>query len=432
MSRILAEPGPQPSRYVVMNRSDGNDSDVCSPNLTSGALDIESVSPELQAAVAASPRSSADPDDRGDRRRRDPAGVVVGSVVEVPNAGAYDLYFIYPMEQEVATMGLIGRRVRRRRHHPHPARRRRRLGRDPPGRQAGAPRRRGRPAAVRGQAQRADADPRRGRPRPPRHVVQRHGRQPPVADPPARGAERRAAAVRLRRLARAAHPPDDDPDGGRPIHESREDFEPTVGRSAELLAGELDRFEDLLSDLLEISRFDAGAAALDVDPVDLRGTIAKVVEAARPLAERRGSIVTCTPPTSRPRPRSTSAGSSGSCATCSSTPSSTARAGRSTSTSRSATTPSRWSSRTTASACAPGRRPTCSPGSGAPTRPGPAPPVAPAWACRSRSRTPGCTTAGCRPGASAGVGSRFRLTLPQRAGDTLHGSPLPLSPTEDP
>ena len=76
------------------------------------------------------------------------------------------------------------------------------------------------------------------------------------------------------------------------IHESREDFEPTVGRSAELLAGELDRFEDLLADLLEISRFDAGAAALDVEPVDLRGTIEKVVEAARPLAERRGSTVT--------------------------------------------------------------------------------------------------------------------------------------------
>ena len=31
-----------------------------------------------------------------------------------------------------------------------------------------------------------------------------------------------------------------------------------------------------------------------------------------------------------------------------------------------------------------------------------------------------------------GVGSRFRLTVPQRAGETLHGSPLPLSPTEDP
>ena len=30
-----------------------------------------------------------------------------------------------------------------------------------------------------------------------------------------------------------------------------------------------------------------------------------------------------------------------------------------------------------------------------------------------------------------GVGSRFRLTLPQRAGETLHGSPLALSPSEE-
>ena len=72
------------------------------------------------------------------------------------------------------------------------------------------------------------------------------------------------------------------------IHESRR-ASTLVARSAELLAGELDRFEALLADLLEISRFDAGAAALDVEPVDLQGTITKVVEAARPLAERRGS-----------------------------------------------------------------------------------------------------------------------------------------------
>ena len=71
------------------------------------------------------------------------------------------------------------------------------------------------------------------------------------------------------------------------IHESRTGFDPSVARSAELLAGELDRFEALLSDLLEISRFDAGAAALEIEPVDLCSTVAKVVEAARPLAERR-------------------------------------------------------------------------------------------------------------------------------------------------
>src|ERR1035437_4789451 len=47
------------------------------------------------------------------------------------------------------------------------------------------------------------------------------------------------------------------------LHEHRREFEPSVGRSAELLATQLDRFESLLADLLEISRIDAGAAQLE-------------------------------------------------------------------------------------------------------------------------------------------------------------------------
>src|SRR5690606_16703691 len=50
---------------------------------------------------------------------------------------------------------------------------------------------------------------------------------------------------------------------GEVLHEARHQFDPAVARSAELLATQLDRFEDLLADLLEISRFDAGAASLD-------------------------------------------------------------------------------------------------------------------------------------------------------------------------
>jgi two-component system sensor histidine kinase MtrB len=76
------------------------------------------------------------------------------------------------------------------------------------------------------------------------------------------------------------------------IYDSRSGFEPAVARSAELLRGELDRFEELLADLLEISRFDAGAAALDVDATDVRDSVARAVEAARPIAERWGSAVT--------------------------------------------------------------------------------------------------------------------------------------------
>ncbi|WP_200307890.1 MtrAB system histidine kinase MtrB [Streptomyces adelaidensis] len=75
------------------------------------------------------------------------------------------------------------------------------------------------------------------------------------------------------------------------IHDARVDFDPVTARSAELLADQLDRFESLLADLLEISRFDAGAAALEAEPIDLRAVVRKVVSGAEPLAERKGTRV---------------------------------------------------------------------------------------------------------------------------------------------
>jgi two-component system sensor histidine kinase MtrB len=78
------------------------------------------------------------------------------------------------------------------------------------------------------------------------------------------------------------------------IHEAREDFDPVTARSAELLADQLDRFESLLSDLLEISRFDAGAAALEAEPIDLREVVRRVVGGAEPLAERKGTRIRIT------------------------------------------------------------------------------------------------------------------------------------------
>jgi two-component system sensor histidine kinase MtrB len=73
------------------------------------------------------------------------------------------------------------------------------------------------------------------------------------------------------------------------IHDARVDFDPVTARSAELLADQLDRFETLLADLLEISRFDAGAAALEAEPIDLREVVRRVVSGAEPLAERKGT-----------------------------------------------------------------------------------------------------------------------------------------------
>ncbi|MFI9356938.1 MtrAB system histidine kinase MtrB [Streptomyces lydicus] len=75
------------------------------------------------------------------------------------------------------------------------------------------------------------------------------------------------------------------------IHDARDEFDPATARSAELLWGQLDRFESLLAELLEISRFDAGAAALEAEPIDLRDVVHRVIEGAEPLAERKGSRI---------------------------------------------------------------------------------------------------------------------------------------------
>lgn len=70
------------------------------------------------------------------------------------------------------------------------------------------------------------------------------------------------------------------------LHEARGNFPPHVARSAELLRAELDRFESLLTDLLEISRYDAGAAVLDSEPTDLGALVARVAAGMYSLAER--------------------------------------------------------------------------------------------------------------------------------------------------
>ncbi len=71
------------------------------------------------------------------------------------------------------------------------------------------------------------------------------------------------------------------------LHSARDELSLAPARSAELLTTQLDRFEDLLADLLEISRFDAGAAMLDAESVDVRDVVTLAVEQAGPLAERR-------------------------------------------------------------------------------------------------------------------------------------------------
>jgi len=76
---------------------------------------------------------------------------------------------------------------------------------------------------------------------------------------------------------------------GEMIYAARQSFDPATKRSAELLSTQLDRFEDLLADLLEISRYDAGAAVLDAEGRDVRDVVLRTVDNVVTLAARKGS-----------------------------------------------------------------------------------------------------------------------------------------------
>ena len=247
-----------------------------------------------------------------------------------------------------------------------------------------------------------------------RRLLQPDGGEPAAADPAAGGHVPAAAAVHLRRLARAAYPADHGADGGRPALRRARRLRPGVARSAELLQAELDRFEGLLTDLLEISRFDAGFAVLDAEPTDLVPVVQRVVDRLRRspsgpacgcevdvpdhAGDRRGGRAPggadpAQPDRQRDRARRGPAGGG-----------------------------TRWRARDGAVAVtvrdhgvglqARARRSWSSTGSGGPTRPGPGRPAVPGWACPSAWRTPGCTAAGWRRGArrarARSSGSRCR------------------------
>ena len=72
------------------------------------------------------------------------------------------------------------------------------------------------------------------------------------------------------------------------IYDHSEDLDPALRRSTELMVSELDRFETLLNDLLEISRHDAGVAELSVDSVDLRATVQSALDNVGHLADDAG------------------------------------------------------------------------------------------------------------------------------------------------
>lgn len=75
------------------------------------------------------------------------------------------------------------------------------------------------------------------------------------------------------------------------IHAARSNFDPTVARSAELLLSQIEKFEHLLQDLLEVSRFDAEAAILSLDRIDIASLVQRCSEDLTMLAEDKGTTL---------------------------------------------------------------------------------------------------------------------------------------------
>ena len=81
------------------------------------------------------------------------------------------------------------------------------------------------------------------------------------------------------------------------LHDGSEMLDPGTRRASELMQSELDRFESLLSDLLEISRIDAGAAGLDLEQVDLRDVVSSVCDGLSAVArDAHTDLVLALPP----------------------------------------------------------------------------------------------------------------------------------------
>jgi len=75
------------------------------------------------------------------------------------------------------------------------------------------------------------------------------------------------------------------------INDQRADFDPATARAAELLNAQVQRFETLLTDLLEISRYDAGSVQLELEPTSLAHLAEDVIGSMHQLAEQHGTDI---------------------------------------------------------------------------------------------------------------------------------------------
>ena len=75
------------------------------------------------------------------------------------------------------------------------------------------------------------------------------------------------------------------------IYAYRDKFEPNISRSAELLQSQIDRFELLLADLLEVSRFDATEAAMEMSEIDLNEMVNRCITDLTLISAEKNVVV---------------------------------------------------------------------------------------------------------------------------------------------
>ena len=292
----LASTDPDRTRDVVLLRGLDNDRPAVVPNLSSRDLALSVIPLDLRRRVAATGRQEAQfVKVRRTGSERSVPGIAVGSRVSLPVAGDYELYFVFTLEREQDTIALVRRTL---------------VGGGVAlvlllgaiswvvTRQVVSPVRQAALVAQRLSSGRLhDRMIARGEDDLARlaasfnTMAQNLQRQIGQLENLSRVQQRFVSDVShelrtpLTTIRMAADL----------IYESRSGFDPATARSAELLETQLDRFEALLDDLLEISRIDAGGELLELEPADLRDVAARVVEATVPLSAASGSVLELVP-----------------------------------------------------------------------------------------------------------------------------------------
>ncbi|MCK0111399.1 MtrAB system histidine kinase MtrB [Ornithinimicrobium sp. F0845] len=283
----------QAQRRSVLTRSLGNDRDARIATLASDDVEPDEIPEQLVGALEEDPRNQQVmvTDVEFSTSDQAVASVIVGARVDISRAGPHNLYLIYPMEREQATLDLIRQWFA--------------VGglallilMGAVGWVASSM-----VASPVGQAARVSQQMARG------HLDERL---------PVRGSDEldqlamafntmadsiqsqirqleTLSMLQQRFVSDVSHelrtPLTTIQMAGEVLYSARDDFSSPVARSAELLYEELDRFEDLLTELLEISRYDSGAADLEIDRVDLAGVVTQVLEALTALSAHTGSEV---------------------------------------------------------------------------------------------------------------------------------------------